>query len=302
MKRIKAILLLAGALPLCGFKFLSQLENEKGNALYKKGQFIKAKNEYAGALKGDTSSPEIAYNLGNAFFRGESFKEAQSNYQKSTASKSGDAPFKAKAFYNLGNSYYRQKDFKNAAESYKNSLRMNPKDEDAKYNLELVLKKLDKDKKDKKDQKKEDEKEKTKQKPNLPSNKDPEKQTEGNKPGDKDGQGGDGGQKDKPKPEEGQSGEEKKEEEGPSESKKDSGEEGTQPGEPAKPAEEMGQKQEESQKEGEDSGKSQPKSDAQLRAEQLLGALENQEQQVLKFQNTQNAPQGRVKRVSEQDW
>src|SRR3990167_1734520 len=142
---LESVLILSLVFPLCGFKFLSELQNEKANTFYKKGQVGKAKTEYAQALKTDPSSPQIAYNLGNALFRERIFKDSQAAYQKAgkpgpSDEKTTDRFFRAKAHYNLGNSLYRQKNLPDAAEAYKKSLRSNPKDQDAKYNLELVLK------------------------------------------------------------------------------------------------------------------------------------------------------------------
>jgi len=316
-KTLKSILILSLILPLCGFKFFSELQNEKANALYKKGQLGKAKTEYARALKTDPSSSQIAYNLGNALFREGAFKDSQVTYQKAAVSggKTPDNFFQAKAYYNLGNSFYRQKALPNAAEAYKRSLRSNPKDEDAKYNLELVLKQLEKEKKDdpkKDDQKKED------QKKNDPKKDDQQKdQNQGGE--GKDGQGSEKspqeeGKKDQPgkegeeKEQEGKLGQDQEEKE--SEEKKDEkGSSGSGEPEEDKPGSD-GQSpsgaSEEPKKEDEDGsgeeGRERPKTEAELRAEQLLGALENQEQQVLKFQSSQNGPQARVRRVSEQDW
>ncbi len=312
MRRLKIFLLLAAVLPLCGFKFLSGLENEKANKLYKKGQIGKAKSAYAKALKSDPTSPEVAYNFGNALFREGLFKDSESNYQKSTAQKSENTLLKAKAFYNLGNSQYRQNQIEKAADSYKKSLRLNSKDEDAKYNLELVLKQLEKDKKNPEKDKKKDEEKKPEDK------KQDQKKNQGNNEG-KDGGEGDG--KD-PKPDSGK-GEEKqdsgsgqpKEEKGSQQEqdKQQSGEgqdKEERQGSPKEGKEQEGAEKQEQEKQGEEAGQKpqekpgeeQPKTEAQLRAEQLLGALENQEQQVLKFQNSQNGPRSRVRRVAEQDW
>ncbi len=281
MKHLKILLFLVAVLPLCGFRFLSGLENEKANKLYKKGQIGKAKSVYTQALKSDPNSPEVAYNLGNALFREGLFKESQSNYLKSTAQKSEDNLFKAKVFYNLGNSQYRQKDLANAADSYKKSLRLNPKDEDAKYNLELVLKQMEKEKKDpEKDQKKD-------------QNQD---QGEGQDKGEGAGGGaGSEGVKDQ-KP----AGGSEQQESASGESKEPKEEKGSQQEQDKQQSEEGKDREAAEKKEQEKAD--QPKSDAQLRAEQLLGALENQEQQVLKFQNSQNGPRSRVRRVAEQDW
>ena len=41
---------------------------------------------------------------------------------------------RAEAFYNLGNAQFKQQKYKEALESYKQSLRLNPADQQAKYN------------------------------------------------------------------------------------------------------------------------------------------------------------------------
>lgn len=331
-----SVFILSLVFPLCGFKFLSELQNEKANTLYKKGQLGKAKTEYARALKTDPSSSQIAYNLGNALFREGAFKDSQTVYQKAglpvrqAGASGGRAPdplFQAKANYNLGNSFYRQKGLPEAAEAYKRSLRLNPKDEDAKYNLELVLKQLEKEKKNdqkKDDQKKEDQKKNDQKKDQNQDGGGSQGQQQEQAPQkDQGSSGGDQGEDEENSPQgeekkdqPGKEGEEKEQEEkagqegGKEDQKESPGSEEPKEGKPDESngqspsgaSEEPKEEPKEEDKNGSGGGPEQPKTDAQLRAEQLLGALENQEQQVLKFQSGQNGPQARVRRVSEQDW
>ena len=51
---------------------------------------------------------------------------------------------RAEAFYNLGNAQFKQQKYKEALESYKNSLRMNPADQEAKYNYAYTKRLLQK--------------------------------------------------------------------------------------------------------------------------------------------------------------
>ena len=85
MKRqddLRTWLILMGFVPfLCGFSFLSALKNEEGNKLYKKGQVGKAKNAYLSAQKSQPNSPEIAFNLGNAYYKEESFQDSLNSYK-----------------------------------------------------------------------------------------------------------------------------------------------------------------------------------------------------------------------------
>lgn len=312
----RGILMIFAVPFLCGFSFLSDLKNEEGNKLYKKGQVGKAKSAYLSAAKTDPKSPTIAYNLGNALFKENNFKNALAAYQKSTVpAPSNDPLFRSKAFYNLGNSAYRAQDLEKAAESYKQALRANPDDKDAKYNLELVLKKLKKNEQ-KKDQ------DKPKDQPKDQPKKDQKKdQGSGGGKGDKQDQGGKGddkGDNDQQKKEGGEKGDSKQDK---SEDKGEEKSAGGQSGQKDKDQKE-GEEQEATEEPEGDQGQGQgqenekdkkgdktptavelkPVSEADLRAEQILRALENQEQQVLKFQNDPKNPRQRVQRVSEQDW
>ena len=48
-----------------------------------------------------------------------------------------------RAFYNLGNAQFKQQKYKEALESYKQSLRLNPADQQAKYNYAYTKRLLD---------------------------------------------------------------------------------------------------------------------------------------------------------------
>ncbi|EQB64195.1 MAG: BatB protein [candidate division Zixibacteria bacterium RBG-1] len=114
--------------------------NNKGNQMYKKGDFQKALDFYnqAGIEKPD--SPEIRYNLGNSLHQQKQWEGALQNYQKSLQ---GTPDMnQAQIYYNLGNTFYRLDKYPEAIEAYKKCLEINPNDEDAKYNLEYTKKKL----------------------------------------------------------------------------------------------------------------------------------------------------------------
>ena len=51
---------------------------------------------------------------------------------------------RAQAFYNLGNAQFKQQKYKEALESYKQSLRLNPSDQEAKYNYAYTKRLLQK--------------------------------------------------------------------------------------------------------------------------------------------------------------
>ena len=321
---------------LTGFDLLSRVKNEQGNGYYKKGQVGKARTAYLEAQKGSPASPEIAFNLGNAYYKEESLGPSLENYKK--AAESGAAPqLRSRAYYNLGNVLARKNDIDRAIEAYKSALRLDPKDADSKFNLELLTKKKKEEEKKKQDRKKDDQK-KDDQKKDQQQDQKKDQQGQGGGEGDKQedqkSQGGQGeqdkkdqkGEQDKKdqqgeqeqKDQQGGEGQDKKEEsqgqqgqdEKEAEAQKEKEAQAQQAKEEAeqekeRQAEEAREAQGQAGKEGQDGEekKDQPKTAGELRAEQLLEALENQEKQVLRMAGGTNGPQrGVPRRVNEKDW
>jgi Ca-activated chloride channel family protein len=82
----------------------------------------------------------IQFNMGNVFYRQGKFEEAEAAFVAATLS--GDDISKADAHYNIGNSHFKLNRYDKAVESYQRALELNPGDRDAKFNLELVQKLL----------------------------------------------------------------------------------------------------------------------------------------------------------------
>lgn len=125
----------------------------KGNKVYDKKQYSDAEILYRKALASDSTFYKAQYNLGDALYKDKRYDEAVNYYNKVLENPTADASAKAKAYYNMGNSYLQSgldnrtdpaamEKFKNAISSYQNSLKINPKDNDAKYNLSYAKKML----------------------------------------------------------------------------------------------------------------------------------------------------------------
>lgn len=114
----------------------------KGNKEYGRENYQQALREYRGAQLEDPESSPLHYNIGNALYKQEKCQEAQVEYGDALSSQ--NEQLAGLANYNMGNVQYRLSNLQEAIEAYKNALRINPDDRDAKYNLEFVQNKLQK--------------------------------------------------------------------------------------------------------------------------------------------------------------
>ncbi len=108
------------------------------NELFEQGRFAEALERYTRALGLDPDNPILHFNSGDALYRKGDFAKAREHFAEAA---SGAPPDLAgTAHYNAGNSYLREGDTDAAIEEYKNALRCNPHDRLAKRNLELAQK------------------------------------------------------------------------------------------------------------------------------------------------------------------
>ena len=118
---------------------VSSLLNE-GNRAYASNDFKRAQNLYEQsiALGARQQYPEVLFNLGNALYQQEKYEDAEEQYV-SFLKNELTPEWKARAHYNLGNCYLAMKKLPSAIDSYKQVLKLNPKDEDARYNLLFAM-------------------------------------------------------------------------------------------------------------------------------------------------------------------
>lgn len=110
----------------------------KGNQAYEKGDAPGAVRAYEQAAKDERAM----FNLGNAWYGQDSMARAQQAFENAAAmAKGGQA--QARAYYNLGNAHLTQRKYQEAVNAYKETLKRVPNDEDARYNLALAQKMLE---------------------------------------------------------------------------------------------------------------------------------------------------------------
>ena len=110
---------------------------DSGNALYDDG-------DYAPALRQYQAAQVIAPDRSLAYFNAAAAYDALDDPEAAISAleqviRTGDDDVTADAYYNLGNIYYRTRRYDEAVSAYQASLRDNPTDEDARYNLELAM-------------------------------------------------------------------------------------------------------------------------------------------------------------------
>ncbi|MBR4839555.1 MAG: tetratricopeptide repeat protein, partial [Paludibacteraceae bacterium] len=133
------------ALPSVSF---SQNENnliKDGNSLYEDKMYDKSISKYDEAMKQQGKFGDIAsYNKGNALYRKGDYKAAIEAYEHAAKSVPDQDPKKmGQIYHNIGDSYLQEKDYKNSYKAFKQSLRYNPNDEDTRYNLAYVKRLLE---------------------------------------------------------------------------------------------------------------------------------------------------------------
>jgi len=126
-----------------------------GNKNYEKGLFADSEVAYKKALSEKNKFEEAQFNLSDALFKQERYDESI-NILNNLISNTEDAEIKSDSYYNLGNHFLQQQKLEEAAKSYKNCLRLNPSDEEARYNLAKTLSLLNKEQQQKNNQSQED--------------------------------------------------------------------------------------------------------------------------------------------------
>jgi len=177
---VLAFLLLSGGVAI------AQTKNYvlQGNELYDQQKYKEAQKDYEKALQKDPSNTAGLFNLGNSLYQ-QKLYDSSRKVMAATAGATKDTKSKAAANYNVGNTYMSQQKWEDAANAYKQTLRNNPQDADAKYNLsyaEEMMKKQqnqNKQNKDKQDKQNKDQQKDKQNQQNKDKDKNKDKQDKG---------------------------------------------------------------------------------------------------------------------------
>ncbi|GHV47298.1 hypothetical protein FACS1894181_00470 [Bacteroidia bacterium] len=139
---------------LCsGAAFAQKAERKNirdGNNLYKNEKYTESEIAYRKSLDVNPRSIEGTYNLGNALYKEGKYPEATEQYQlilgqgqRMLQENPANVEKLAQVFHNIGNIGMMNKEYQKSVEAYKQSLRLNPRNDETRYNLALAQKLLD---------------------------------------------------------------------------------------------------------------------------------------------------------------
>jgi len=127
----------------------------EGNRLFHAGQFEEALTRYGQVLVDDPDSPLLNFNMGAAHYKAGNYDAALSSLAR-VPGEDDAQPRTARTAYNLGNTQYQLGAAAEAAQpqaaleaytaaqaAYRRALGLDPGDRDAKFNYELVAKKIE---------------------------------------------------------------------------------------------------------------------------------------------------------------
>jgi len=149
-KKIGYILML---FVMCAVSVTAQKAERKnvrdGNKQYGKDKYTEAEIAYRKSIEVNPRSTEGIYNLGNALYKQEKYPEAIEQYQlivgqgeRMITEDPDNVERLAHVFHNLGNIGMKNQEYQKSVEAYKQSLRLNPSDDETRYNLALAQKLL----------------------------------------------------------------------------------------------------------------------------------------------------------------
>ena len=98
-------------------------------------EYEKALQEYEALIKKYPDKKELLYNLGNLNYLSGDSESALQNYKNSLIDSEPNT--KSDALYNMGNTFYQMGDLQNSVNFFQEALKLDPDDEDIRYNYEL---------------------------------------------------------------------------------------------------------------------------------------------------------------------
>ena len=109
-----------------------------GVDLYKEQKFAEAEVNFKKGTEKNPESFEAKFNLGDAYYKQQRYDEAIKSFQSAFVNARSDVE-RAKLYHNVGNSLLKSQKIKESIGAYKEALKLNPNDQETKYNLSYAL-------------------------------------------------------------------------------------------------------------------------------------------------------------------
>jgi len=113
----------------------------EGYKAYQEENFSEAEIGFRKAEEANKESYIARYNTSVALYQQEKLEESGERFAE-LMNETSDPAEQAKLMHNMGNVMLESEKYKEAAEAYKRSLKLNPADDDTRYNLAYALEKL----------------------------------------------------------------------------------------------------------------------------------------------------------------
>ena len=111
----------------------------EGNRIFRMKDYAKAEVQYRKALEANQQNPQANYNLGCALMMQQKDSAAVVQYEKAARIETNKIR-RSKAFHNIGIVCQNHQMYGDAIKAYEESLRLNPTDNETRYNLALCKK------------------------------------------------------------------------------------------------------------------------------------------------------------------
>lgn len=133
-------------LALVGLGVAAIAPQEAGNRSYRRGDYPRAVERYREAIARHGGSPALQYNLGTALLQ---VGDSAARERLAAALEAQSPELRARAFYNLGNALAHgserpgEEELRAAIDAYRRALLLDPEREEARWNLELTMRRLE---------------------------------------------------------------------------------------------------------------------------------------------------------------
>jgi Ca-activated chloride channel family protein len=111
---------------------------DDGQRNFEGGNYADALTFYTEKQLADPDNLELKFNMANSYYKMQDYTNSETLFN--SVIEKGDDRLKGLGHYNLGNVKFKQGDLYAALEHYNQALQINPTDEDAAYNADLVKK------------------------------------------------------------------------------------------------------------------------------------------------------------------